>query len=81
MVSLLLPLINLRLYSFNLPKATGSVNDVIIAEYGALPVFSAQEIVLFTYGAISILMMVCLLLKTLWVYKMMRSHEVQRMDG
>ena len=80
-VSLLLPLINLRLYSFNLPKTADSVNDAILTGYGALPVFSAREIVLFACGAISMLMMVCLLLKILWVYKMMRSHEVQRMDG
>jgi beta-lactamase regulating signal transducer with metallopeptidase domain len=83
LVSLLVPLINFRFYSFsfNLPKETNSVQDDIFARDVAVPGFSAQEVVLFICGAISVLMMVCLLLKIIWVYRMIRNHEVQRMDG
>lgn len=83
LISLIVPLINFRLYSFsfNLTKETNSMNDAILTKDVAVPGFSAPEIVLFTCGAISVLLMVWLLLKIIWVYRMIRNHEVRRMDG
>jgi beta-lactamase regulating signal transducer with metallopeptidase domain len=83
LVSLIVPLINFRLYSFsfNMPKEAESLHDAILARDVAVPGFSPQEVVLYICIAISVLMMVCLLLKIMWVYRMIRNHEVQRMDG
>ena len=83
LVSLLLPLINFRLYSFsfNLPEERNSINDAIFTRDIAGYAFSAREVVLFTCGVVSLVMIVRLLLKIMWVYRMVRNHEVQRMNG
>lgn len=83
LLSLVLPLINLRLYSFSflLPNETSSFSNSGIT--GDMPVsaFSVRQLILFVCSAISVFMIVCLLMKIIWVYRMVRMHEVKRMDG